>query len=255
MPTATPKLKNKVALVTGSSRGIGAAIALRFASEGADVIVNFVRNRQAAMGVADEIERLGSASMAVQADVADPDDRARLVHEALNQFGRIDILVNNAGILLRTQFDQATEEIWDQTMNTNLKGMFYLTQIVSGSMTERRSGTIINIASQSGVVAQRSNIEDGISKAGVIYLTRSLARVLAPFNINVNAISPGRVSTDMTGYDRDPIKRQRREREIPLGRINEPDDIAHVAVFLASEAGRNITGLIVAVDGGSALFR
>ena len=217
-------------------------------------MINYVENRDAAKEVAEAVLiHYQRRALLVKADVSRMADRLRLIEEALITFGRIDILVNNAGVLLRKEFEEATEETWNKTLDTNLKGVYFLSRSISGPMIEQRSGKIINIASQSGVTAMKSSIEYGVSKAGVIYLTRSLARILAPYNINVNCISPGRVSTDMTGYEKNPKKRAKREREIPLGRISGPDDIAHAAVYLASEEARNVTGQILAIDGGETL--
>lgn len=254
------KLENKVALITGASRGIGKAIAEMFAREGANVVINYANNQAAAEKVAGDILNISSGIsstprrvLLVRADISKTGDRFGLVEKTLTEFGRIDILVNNAGILLRTDLDSTTEASWDSTMDINLKSMFFLSRLVADQMIPKCFGKIINIASQSGVAAPRSNIEYGLSKAGVIHLTRVFAKILAPCNINVNCISPGRVSTDMTNYDKDTEKKARREKEIPLGRIATPEDVAHLAVFLASEDSRNITGKIIAVDGGSVI--
>lgn len=247
------KLENRVALITGASRGIGRAIALRFALEGADVVVNYVRDCDAAQAVAKEVSDHGRRVLLVKADVSNAIARLHLIDETLKEFGRIDVLVNNAGILLRTSFAEATEEAWDTTLNINMKSVYFLSRLVAESMIMHRDGKIINIASQSGTAAVRASIEYGLSKCGVMYLTRSLARVLAPHNINVNCISPGRVFTDMTDYAQNPEKRTKREREIPLGRINQPSDIACAAVFLASEESQNMTGQILSIDGGGTL--
>jgi 3-oxoacyl-[acyl-carrier protein] reductase len=246
------RLKNKVAVVTGASRGIGRAIAVKFCEEGADVVVNYISDAKVAKQVVDQIVKIGRKGKAVKADISKMSGVEKLVRDTIDNFKKVDILVNNAGVLLRKSYEESTERTWNKTMDTNLKSIYFLTKKFSKYMVKQKNGKVINIASQAGLAAVNSSLEYSLSKAGVIHLTRSLAKVLAPF-INVNCISPGRTTTDMTGYAENPKKRRIKEKNIPLGRVNEPEDIAKLAVFLASKDSRNITGQTISVDGGEIL--
>lgn len=170
------------------------------------------------------------------------------------EFRDIDIIINNAGIKKRTELETSTIDDWETTMNTNLRPIYFLTQALHKTLAKRGSGRIINIASQSGVAHVSSSIEYGLSKAGVIYLTKSLARLLAKDGITVNSVSPGRTSTDMTGYEDNPEKLSDALAKIPLGRVNSSEEVAAVVLFLASDAAHNITGQVIGIDGGEALF-
>lgn len=247
------KLKNRTALVTGASRGIGRAIALEFAKEGADVIVNYFNSHEKALEVTEEASRYGVRALAVQADISKRADIERMSKAATDAFGHVDILVNNAGIYERCDFLDVDEDLWHRTVDTNLMGAFFCSQIFGAHMTERQYGNIINIASDIALQAGTSkNIHYGVSKAGIVYITRSLALALAPY-VNVNCIAPGYTTTDMARYTHDPALKGEIEKTIPLGRVNEPQDIANAALFLASEGSRNITGQILVVNGGRGL--
>ncbi|MDD3646881.1 MAG: 3-oxoacyl-ACP reductase FabG [Candidatus Dojkabacteria bacterium] len=246
------KLKGKTALITGASRGIGRAIALAFASEGANIIVNYKENMKKALSVAKKIQEVGVKAEIVRADISQFSDLKLLVEKSISAIGKIDILVNNAGIGPRENFEECTEETWNSTIDTNLKSIFFLSQLVAKHMKKLRSGNIINIASQAGLVHNNVPIIYGLSKSGVIYLSKFLANILAP-EIRVNCISPGRTSTDMTGYATNPLKKAEREKNIPLGRVNEPEDIAKAALFFATADSVNVTGQVLSIDGGEVI--
>jgi 3-oxoacyl-[acyl-carrier protein] reductase len=246
------KLKEKVALITGASRGIGRAIALLFAKEGAKVIVNYVHSKEKAEEVVSKIRKLGSDAISIKADVSNLEELKFLVEKSIEKFGRIDILVNNAGVYFRNTLEESTEEIWDKTINIDLRAPYFLSKLVSKYMLEQKSGKIINIASIAGIKPRDKSIEYQIAKAGVITMTKALSLALAPY-INVNCISPGHTMTDMTGYDKNPEKKKRAENNIPLKRIGQPEDIAKAALFLASSDSDYITGANIVVDGGRSL--
>ncbi|MEA3430073.1 MAG: 3-oxoacyl-ACP reductase family protein [Nanoarchaeota archaeon] len=242
------KLQGKVALITGASRGIGASIALTFAQEGAVIALNYNNSERFARAMVRDIQIYTQAT-SYRADMSNLEQVRTMVDKVISDYGRLDILVNNAGILHRNSFFESTEDIWDETMNLNLKAVYFCSQYATQHMTE---GSIINISSLSGQKPGKKDIEYGLSKCGVEFITCALAKALAP-NIRVNAIAPGRTYTDMTGYRTNPAKEAKRIKEIPLKRINEPEDIANLAVFLASEQARQITGQIINVDGGSGI--
>ena len=246
------KLKDKVAIITGASRGIGRAIALLFAEEGAKVVVNYLHSKEKAEEVLSKIKEIGGEAILIQGDVSKEEDRRKMVEETIKQFERIDILVNNAGVYFRNTLEESNEEIWEKTINNDLKAPFMLSKLVSEIMLKQKSGKIINIASIAGIKPRGKSIEYQIAKAGVIKMTKALALALAPY-INVNCISPGHTMTDMTGYDKDPEKKKRTESNIPLGRIGQPEDIAKAALFLASSDSDYITGANLVVDGGRSL--
>jgi len=246
-------LKNKVAIVTGGGQGIGRAIALRFAREGADVVVAG-RTLEKVEVTAKDIEEIGSRSLALKADVSVASDVARMVKAAVDKFGRIDILVNNAGIVIRKNFfdypEEYTEEDWNKTMDINLKGVFLCCKEVVPVMLKQRKGKIVNISSMSGLSGDRGGAY-GPSKAGVINLTASMALELAPYKINVNVICPGAIETPMSApATATPEKTERMLRCIPYGRIGQPEDIASAALFLASDESDYMVGSVVIVDGG-----
>ncbi len=246
-------LQNKVAFVTGASRGIGAAIALALAQDGADVAINYRNSHAEAERVLAQVEAYGRKGLLVQGDIADLASQEQLVSKVLDYFGRIDILVNNAGVTLRKPFFEVQEADWDSVLNTNLRSVYFLSQRVARDMLGRGSGVIINIASDAGLqVKNNTGIEYGISKCGTIYLTQSLAATLAP-HIRVNAISPGYTLTDMATFRYDPQRQRDIEGKLPLGRVNTPQDIAHMAVFLASSRASNITGQNFIIDGGASV--
>ena len=244
-------LEGKVALVTGSRRGIGKAIALAFAEAGADVAVcDFVIEDGELGAVADEIQRLGRRSLAVQTDVTQKAEVDNLVKRVVDEFGVIDILVNNAGIAGGSTLFQTPEDEWDKVIDTNLKGCYLCSQAVGQGMVERKKGNIISMASVAGLSAGLMRTYN-ISKAGVIMLTRVLARQLAPHNIRVNAIAPTIIRTEMTRLLWDsPERLEQFESRSLLGRIGETSDIVGPALFLASDASSYITGHTIVVDGG-----
>jgi 3-oxoacyl-[acyl-carrier protein] reductase len=244
------RLAGKVAIVTGSSRGIGKAIAERFAAEGAKVTVNWVGNERQAQDVIDSIERAGGEALSVQADVSSSDDVNRLVSAAVDRFGRIDILVNNAGVMFTKSFLETTEDDWDRTIDVNLKGAYLCAKAVAPVMLRQEAGKIIMMSSNSGLYhpsAMRFT-EYVVSKAGMNGLTKALALALGP-HITVNAICPGWIKTDMIA-DTDPVVEQRILAETALGRWGTTDDVAGAAVFLASKEADFITGELLIVAGG-----
>ncbi|MCL5074597.1 MAG: 3-oxoacyl-ACP reductase FabG [Chloroflexi bacterium] len=242
-------LQDKVAIVTGGARGIGRAISLAMAKEGARVVVNYVSNSEAATRVVEEIHQEGGEAISIQADVSDSLAVQRMVETTLSRFGRIDILVNNAGIATGSFVVDMPEEDWDKVIDTNLKGVFLCCKAVLPTMIQQRQGKIINIASLVAHTGSYQHAHYAASKAAVIAFTMSLAKEVGPYNINVNAIGPGRIATAMEA------ERQARERarwisETPLGRLGRPEEIASVAVFLASEAASFITGETINATGG-----
>lgn len=245
------KLKDRVALVTGAGRGIGRAIALALAREGADVVINDIELK-GAEEVAEEIQSLGQGSMAIEADVSDSAAVDRMVQEALARFDRIDILVNNAGIFPLRRVSDTTNEIWDRTIGVILNGTFYCTRaVLSQSMEERRSGRIINIASITPLTADPMVSAYAAAKGGIIGFTKAVAKEVAYLGINVNAIAPGYVDTDMTKRVFRGKLREGLEAKIAMGRLATPEDICGTAVFLASDDSSYLTGQIIIVDGAS----
>jgi len=242
-------LENKVVLVTGGSRGIGREIALEFAKNGADVIVNFAGNADRAETVVSEIKAIGQEAIAIQADVSNADDVQQLFKAAIEKFGKIDILVNNAGITRDNLLMRMKEAEWDDVINTNLKGVFLCTKAATRPMMKQRSGKIINITSIVAISGNPGQANYVAAKSGVIGLTKTSARELASRGITVNAIAPGFITTDMTDTLTEEIK-QEMLKQIPLARFGEPKDIAKVALFLASDAADYLTGQTIHVDGG-----
>lgn len=240
-------LKGKVAIVTGASRGLGRAIAEQYARAGADLVVNY--NSTPCQDLVEFVESVGQKAVAVQADVSRVADCERLVEEATKAFGKLDILVNNAGITRDTLLMRMDEEAWDSVINTNLKSVYATSKAACRPMMKARSGVIINVSSVSGIMGQAGQANYAASKAGVIGLTKTLARELAARNIRVNAIAPGFMASDMTAVLDDKIKEQVL-KEIPMGRFGEPVDIANAALYLASDMGKYITGTTLIVDGG-----
>ena len=242
-------LEGKKALVTGGSRGIGRAIALELARQGADVAVNYARNTEAATQVVAEIETLGRSAVALPADVGDFDQAAALVEAAIEALGRLDVLVNNAGITRDTLLLRMQEADWDEVLRVNLKGVFNTSKAAVRSMMRQRAGRIINISSVSGLMGQVGQANYSAAKAGMIGLTKSMAREFAARGITVNAVAPGLITTDMTAALDEELREQMRSL-IPLGRFGVAEDVAHVVAFLASDAAAYITGAVLPVDGG-----
>ncbi|WPK11982.1 3-oxoacyl-[acyl-carrier-protein] reductase [Lysinibacillus louembei] len=242
-------LQNKTAVVTGASRGIGQAIALELAKQGAKVVVNYSGSEARAQQVVEQIQAAGGEAIAVQANVADAESVAQLMNKALETFGSIDILVNNAGITRDNLLMRMKEDEWDDVMNTNLKGVFLCTKAVTRQMMKQRSGRIINISSIVGVSGNAGQANYVAAKAGVIGLTKTTAKELASRNILVNAIAPGFITTDMTDELSEELK-QAMLAQIPLAKLGQPEDIAKTVVFFASDAANYITGQTLHVDGG-----
>ena len=242
-------LDGKTALVTGASRGIGRAIAIRLASEGAAVAINYAGNVKAAEEVKAVIEAAGGRAMLVQADVADSTAVDAMIKAVIEAFGQIDILVNNAGITRDGLLMRMKDSDWDDVININLKSVYLVTKAVSKIMMKQRSGKIINMTSVVGVTGNAGQANYSASKAGVIGFTKTCAKELASRGITVNAIAPGFIHTDMTDVLPDKVKDAMVEA-IPLHRMAEPDEVANVALFLASELASYVTGQVINVDGG-----
>ncbi|KEZ50061.1 3-oxoacyl-[acyl-carrier-protein] reductase [Metabacillus indicus] len=241
--------ESKTALVTGASRGIGRAIALELARNGINVAVNYAGSEAKANEVVDEIKALGREAFAVQADVSDSESVSAMVKETVERFGRLDILINNAGITKDNLLMRMKDSEWDDVININLKGVFLTTKAVTRQMMKQRYGRIINIASIVGVSGNPGQANYVAAKAGVIGLTKTAAKELSSRNITVNAIAPGFITTDMTDKLTEDVKNEML-KQIPLARFGEASDIAHTAVFLASEKSSYITGQTIHVDGG-----
>ncbi|WP_251454569.1 3-oxoacyl-[acyl-carrier-protein] reductase [Veillonella intestinalis] len=242
-------LTDKVALVTGASRGIGRAIAILMAKQGADVVVNYSGSEGAAQETVDAILALGRKAIKVKANVGNAEEVAAMVEEAHTAFGRIDILVNNAGITRDGLLMRMKDNDWDDVMNINLKGVYLVTKAVSKIMMKQRSGKIVNMTSVVGVTGNAGQANYSASKAGVIGFTKTCAKELASRGITVNAIAPGFIHTDMTDVLPDKVK-EAMVQTIPLGRMAEPEEVAVVATFLASDMASYITGQVINVDGG-----
>ncbi|MFH0922567.1 MAG: 3-oxoacyl-ACP reductase family protein [Candidatus Micrarchaeota archaeon] len=245
------KLRGKVVLITGASRGMGKATALLFAKEGAKVVVNFVKSEEKANEVVDQIKKLGSDAIAVKADVSKSKDVSSMVEKAMMKFGRIDVLVNNAGMTIVKPYAQLTSSDWEEILRINLIGTFLCCQAVSKIMLEQKSGTIVNISSTAGLTGSVSSVAYGAAKAGVINITREFAKELAP-NIRVNAVAPGITETDF-------LKFMTKERiavlvnSSRLKRLGQPEDVAKAVLFLATDDSSYVTGQTLFVDGGFTL--
>jgi 3-oxoacyl-[acyl-carrier protein] reductase len=242
-------LEGKVALVTGSSRGIGRAIALAMAKEGCQVAVNYLGSEDKANSLCDEIGQLGGKAIPFRADVSQWDEAKNMVDGVLSSFGKVDILVNNAGITKDNLLLRMSQDDWEEVIRINLSGVYNCTKLLLKPMIKERQGRIINITSVSGITGNPGQSNYAAAKAGLIGFTKSVAKEVASRNILVNGIAPGFIATDMT----ETLVQADQEKllsAIPLGRLGSPEDIANVAVFLASEKAGYITGQIITVDGG-----
>ena len=245
------RLKDKTALVTGSSRGIGRAVALSYGKEGANVVVNYTSNEKAANEVVETLESMGGKAIAVKADVSQKSDVDHLVAAAIETFGGLDILVNNAGFTRPAMMLKMTEEQWDQVVDIHLKGAFLCSQAAGNQMKEQKKGKIINVMSVAGLVGTVGQINYSAAKGGILSMTKSIARELARYNVCANVISLGIVATEMS----EKITTDEKLSEIYMNRIllkrfAEPDDIAPAFIFLASDESSYITGQLLCVDGG-----
>ena len=242
-------LSNKTALVTGASRGIGRAIALALAAQGADVAVHFHQGENSAKAVVEEIEQMGRRAVAVGADARDFAAFSELFARAEAELGPLDILVNNAGMLKPMFLGLMSEASWDETLDVDLKAAFALSKKAARAMFGRKRGRIINVSSQAGQTGEAMAAHYSAAKAGLLGLTKAAARELAPANVTVNAIAPGFVETDMTASDNEK-KRASQLNLVPLKRLARPEEIAALAVYLASDEAAYITGQVFAIDGG-----
>lgn len=245
------RLEGKKAIVTGGGRGIGRAVALAYAGEGADVLVNYQSNDAAANEVVQEVTRLGRNGVAVKADVSKYQDCQQMVETAAKELGGVDILVNNAGMSKPSMLLKMTEEDWDRIIDIHLKGAFNCTQAAARKMKEQKSGKIINVISTAGIYGTIGQINYSSAKAGIIGFTKSAARELGRYNINVNVICPGITATEMTGKLRSDEKlKEIYQSRIALGRFAEPEEVAPAFVFLASTEADYVTAQVLGVDGG-----
>jgi NAD(P)-dependent dehydrogenase (short-subunit alcohol dehydrogenase family) len=248
------RLAGKVALVTGAQQGIGEAIALMFGREGASVVVNYLDNQAAGEAIVTHIREAGGRAVAVAGNVARLGD-VRAMVEAGNTFGGVDVLVNNAGIFPRVDFVQMTEAQWDEVLNVNLKGTFFCTQMVVRQLAERRRpGSIVNLASSAAFRSSPRGVHYVTSKAGIVGFTRATALELARYRIRVNAIAPGTTDTAQPRYGMSEEELQAAGRQVPLGRMAVPDDVANMALFLASDEASHVTGQTMHVNGGAYLY-
>lgn len=242
-------LTGKIAVVTGGARGIGRAIALALAEEGAEVVINYHHSEERSLAVKEEIEARGGKAAVMQCDVSDYESCERFVSAVAEMYGRIDIWVNNAGITKDQLLMRMSEEAFDEVIETNLKGTFQCMRFVSRVMVKQRYGRIINLSSVVGIAGNAGQVNYAASKAGVIGMTKSAAKELAGRGITVNAVAPGFIETEMTSILSEKVQEQAKN-QIPLGHFGTPEDVASAVVFLASEQAKYITGQVLQVDGG-----
>jgi len=243
-------LKDKIAIVTGGTRGIGRAIVFELIQNGAKVLFTYLKSDKSAGIILDEIKELKGEAEAVKADVRLYDEAKKVIEETLNKFGKIDILVNNAGIIKDKSLMMMEPSEWLDVINTNLTGYFNMSKACIVSMMKQKSGVIINISSVSGVVGMPRQVNYSAAKAGEIGLTKSLAKEVASYGIRVNAVAPGFIETDMT---KDLKQKDELMKMIPSGRFGKPEEVAKVVSFLASEQSGYINGQVLKVDGGLAM--
>lgn len=250
------KLESQVAIVTGAGSGIGRAIALRFAEEGADIVIVYSRNDANAQESAHMIEALGRRATVCKADVSDGPAVARVVDQVVETLGRIDCLVNNAGIYMSASLFDMTEELWDRVLDVDLKSVYLCTQAVARYWRKAgRGGKVINIGSVHGIRSWQGLVAYAAAKTGMISLTRTTALELAPYNINVNLVSPGAIAVGGNSERTSDAEFMAQvKREIPLGRMGEGEEVAHLVLFLASDESNYITGTEIVIDGGLLLY-
>ena len=242
-------LKGKCALVTGASRGIGKAIALKLASLGANLVLNYRSSETEAMEVEKEVKKMGVDAISIIGDISKLEDVENLVSVAKEKFGSVDIMVNNAGITKDTLILRMKEEDFDKVIDVNLKGVFNCLKTITPVMVRQKHGKIINLSSVVGISGNAGQVNYAASKAGVIGMTKSLAKEVGSRGINVNAVAPGFIETDMTEVLGDKYKEEIK-KNIPLKKLGKPEDVANVVAFLASESSDYITGQVIHVDGG-----
>ena len=242
-------LKGKCAIVTGAAKGIGKAIALKLASLGANIVLNYRSSEKEAEEVANEIKELGVEVLTVKADISKLDEVEELVKAAKEKFGSVDIMVNNAGITKDTLILRMKEEDFDSVIDVNLKGVFNCMKAITPVMVRQKQGKIISISSVVGIAGNAGQVNYSASKAGIIGMTKSLAKELGSRGVNVNAVAPGFIETDMTNTLGDKVKEEA-EKNIPLKRFGKAEDVAECVAFLASGASDYITGQVIQVDGG-----
>ncbi|MFT9494550.1 3-oxoacyl-[acyl-carrier-protein] reductase [Anaerosolibacter sp.] len=242
-------LLGKTAVVTGGSRGIGRAIVLKLAEMGANIVVNYTSSPQKAEEVVALVKEMGREAIAIQANVSDSDAIQKMMQEVEEKFSTIDILINNAGITKDTLLMKMKDEDWDQVMDINLRGTFNCTKAVTRKMMKQRNGKIVNLASVVGVMGNAGQANYAASKAGIIGFTKSVAKELATRGINVNAVAPGFIQTEMTDILSDEVK-EAMMANIPMKQLGTPEDVANVIAFLCSDDAKYITGQVLHVDGG-----
>ena len=242
-------LKGKCAVVTGAAKGIGKAIALKLASSGVNIVLNYRSSEDKAIETEKEILSLGVEVLRVKGDISKPNDVENLIDSAKKKFGKIDIMVNNAGITKDTLLLRMKEEDFDSVINVNLKGVFNCLKAITPVMVKQKEGKIINLSSVVGLVGNAGQVNYAASKAGVIGMTKSLAKEIGSRGITVNAVAPGFIETDMTDVLGDKFKEEAK-KNIPLKRLGKAEDVAEVVAFLASDSANYITGQVIHVDGG-----
>ena len=243
---------SKTAIVTGASRGLGRAIAIGLAEDGYNIVINYAGNTAAAEETKAAVEAHGVQAITVQGDVSDKAAVDALVQTAIDTFGSVEVLVNNAGIVRDKLMRRMKEEDWDVVLNTNLKGVFLMTQAVSPYMVKARRGAIVNISSIVGEIGNRGQANYSAAKAGVIGLTKATAKEFASRGVRANAVAPGFIETDMTAVLSDAVKQQL-VADIPLGHMGQPEDIAEAVRYLVSDRARFVTGAVLDVNGGMAM--